>query len=215
MRRMNTRTLVTWLLTLAAPGALAADAAPPAAPPGTGSEEVAPPPGSPADQKLWSDATEAGRRIIVERYAANKMQWAARQGRHDERVAALAQQADGPGAKRAQELSPRLRTALVENYGILTRPWPVDPTRGCGYELLNLEGVMRSAEAPRKASQLRVVREETEECLEKATAAIRVMAASNEKLKAAMAEAEALLGPAPAATPAASASAAPTSTAAK
>jgi hypothetical protein len=204
---------------LAADGALASEAPPRPAPPPPAQAEPepadgdVPPPGSPSEQKLWKDANEASVRIITSRTQANKMQWRLRQGGWDERLTALSEKPETPDGKRARDVLPRLRTAAKENYFHLTRQWPVDPTRGCRYQVLNLEGVMYSAEHPRKAAQLRVVHEEVEECLEKAQAALKVMDASNAAFGAASAEAEALvpLSQAPATAPAAAAPQAATS----
>ncbi len=88
-----------------------------------------------------------------------------------------------------------------ENQSLLMARWPVDPTRGCQYPALNLQGVMEAAETPRKASQLAVVREEATDCVDRARVSIQAMAESNGRLERVLAEADAALPPLPVATP--------------
>lgn len=182
--------------------AAAADPAPPPPAPGDEAGEGGPlpvPPGSREDQELWKAADEVGRRIVLERYQANRMQWQARQKDYLKRLEAFGK-GDGPAARRAAEILPAYRKALVHNHTTLTRQWPVDPSRGCQYPMANLAGVLHS-EHPRKASQLAVVREDVSECVEKARPAMQVMADSNAELRRLTAEIDAFLPPQPIAVP--------------
>lgn len=159
------------------------------------------PPGSPEDVALWKRGGEVSERIYVEVKQANRVQWLARQNRYDERLDALSRKPDAPGAKKAAELLARLRPALAFNTHTYERQWPVDPTRGCRYQVLHLEGVLESAEHPRKKSQLLVVREELQDCVDKGEKALRVMADANQALRRIYAEADTILPPLPPALP--------------
>jgi hypothetical protein len=164
-------------------------------------DEQKPPPGSAEDVALWRAGIEVSRSINLERLRANKMQWEHRQRKYDERLAALAREEGRPEGKKAAELLPRYNQAVAFNYVTMTRQWPVDPTRGCRYPVLHFEGVLRSGEHRKKATQLVVTREELQDCLDKARPALKVMADSNEALAGLVAEAEAILPALPVARP--------------
>jgi len=153
-----------------------------------------PPPGSAEDQALWRAGVEASRQVTLVRLRAGSLQWQARRSDAEGRLAAL-ERSGGAGAERARELLARYREAASRHYLALTRRWPVDPTRGCGYQVMHLDGVVRSREHPRKAAQLRVVREELEECVERARSAAEAMAASNAELERLLEEANGVLLP--------------------
>lgn len=170
----------------------------PLPPPGEGlagdvNGEGKPPPGSPEDQALWAEGLDVSQRITGERHRASKLQWEARADRYDERLAELARKAGGSAAARAEELRRRYVAALAHNYETLTRRWPVDPTRGCGYSMLYLASAMRTG----KADELAVMRPPVRTCVGKARPAVEVMAASNAELQRLAAEAAALLAPPP------------------
>jgi hypothetical protein len=156
-----------------------------------------PPPGSPEDQALWRAGLDVSRRVTLERLHANKMQWQLRQGRHEIRLEALAKKAGAPEARRATEILELYRRIAPHNHQTLTRQWPIDPTRGCQYQVMHLEGVLESPEHKRKASQLLVVREELRDCVDRALPAIEAMAASNKDMERLIVEAEAFLPPLP------------------
>jgi len=148
------------------------------------------PPGSAADQKLWSATGDVSHRVQLQRIDANKLQWEFRAMRPDERVLAAAKAAPPAEAKRLEELHKRLVAAWVRNYQFLVDRWPVDPTRGCLYPQLFLGSSMRVSEGPEKGPQLAQARDEARRCLETATAAVEVMAASTRELRAVLAEAD-------------------------
>ncbi|MBI5069157.1 MAG: hypothetical protein HZB56_13050 [Deltaproteobacteria bacterium] len=159
------------------------------------SGEQKPPPGSAEDQALWSDAAELTRRVHVSRAEATRLQWDARTDRFDERLGERARQASGGEAEKLLGLQKLYREALATNYLTLTRRWPVDPTRGCGYAMLHLGSAMREG----KAELLGPSRADVRACVARARPAVEVMEASNADVARVSAEAARLLGPAPAA----------------
>jgi len=163
------------------------------------SDELPPPPGSPEDQALWRAGGKVSEQIILERTLANKLQWQIRQGRYQERLAALAKQAPPSDSERVEALNRRFGQALAFNYATLTRQWPVDPTRGCRYQVLHLEGVLADLANPRRATQLLIVREELKDCVDRALPALKVMADSNLELRRVAEEVASALPPLPAA----------------
>lgn len=154
-----------------------------------------PPPGSAEDQALWRAGAKVSDQVTLSRLEANKLQWRARQGRYETRLQDLQRKADDPKAQRAGELLARYREVVVDSYVLLTRQWPVDPTRGCRYQVMHLEGVMGAEDHRRKKSQLGIVREELEDCVERGRPAVEAMAAANGQLQRLLAEADGLLPP--------------------
>jgi len=193
-----TRALFVTLAALAATPSLGAE---PAAPAGEGEAPEQLPPGSPEDQALWKAGQAVAPGIGRERVKANKLQWEARQARTLERLEALARQEGDPAAGKATELLPRYRAALASNHTTLTRQWPVDPTRGCGYAVMGFESILYSSDHRRRASQLSQAREDLQDCVARALPAIQVMADSNRDLQKVTAEVGAVLPPAPVARP--------------
>jgi len=171
-------------------------------PPGEGlagdvTGEGKPPPGSPEDRALWADALDVSQRITLERTLATKLQWEARSDRFDERLGALAGRSSGSAAKDIEALRVQYRAALAHGYQILTRRWPVDPTRGCNYSMLHLASAMRTG----KADELAVMRPPVQACIAKARPAVQAMAAANADLQRLAAAAGALFPAPPAAPP--------------
>jgi hypothetical protein len=191
------------LLALGADGA-ASSAPPPAPAPPQARDYDNPPPGaSPADQALWRAAYDASNRILLGRAAATRLQARMIQGAYEERLDTLASQGTDP-ARRAEALRARLHAAWQDDAEALTRPWLVDPTRGCRYPLLTFEGVLYSDENPRRSAQLAATREEVRECVSRAQPMIDATARANERLEAALAEVDrelATIPVVPAATP--------------
>lgn len=165
------------------------------APPGEGEEPAQAPPGTAEDQSLWKAGQAVAPDIGRVRLRANKLQWEARQARTLERLEALAAQESEPAARKAAELLPRYRAALAHNHLTLTRHWPVDPTRGCGYSVMGFESILYSGDHRRRASQLSQAREDLQDCVGRALPAIQVMAASNQELEKLTAEVTSILAP--------------------
>jgi hypothetical protein len=156
-------------------------------------EWTEPPAGSPEDRELYRAGLEATKAVTLSRLEARKLQWRAREWSYESRLEGLGE-AGGPSSKLAVELLARYRDVVPRHYVTLIRQWPVDPTRGCSYQVMHLGGVMGS-DGPRKAKQLAVVREELEECVEKAQRASLVMTDLNARMQALLAEADGLLPP--------------------
>jgi hypothetical protein len=186
-----------------APGAPATDAAPASGAAAPANDEgsswdpardwTEPPAGAPEDRALYRAGLEATKAVTLSRLEARKLQWRAREWSYESRLEGLGE-AGGPSSKLAVELLARYRDVVPRHYVTLIRQWPVDPTRGCSYQVMHLGGVMGS-DGPRKAKQLAVVREELEECVEKAQRASLVMTDLNARMQGLLAEADGLLPP--------------------
>jgi hypothetical protein len=212
---MSSKLVACLTVLVAVASAAAADPAPPgaagpaaAAPPAEGQlsgasheEQMAVPPGSPQDQALWKAGNDLSERIVIERALSSRLQWAGRNLQHAERLEALAKGGEPPVARQAAALLERYRAVQALDWQTATRQWPVDPTRGCRYQVLDLQGVMYAAETPRRPAQLAMMRDRLKECIEKGRPALQVMADLNADLEAAQKAADALLGPLPAAAP--------------
>ncbi len=162
--------------------------------------EYPPPPGSAADVALWRSARAATEAIVVERARAGTLQARVRSNRYLERLEEAAARAGPGGGDAFTRLRQRLLGAWQWDYQVVARPWPVDPTRGCGYQALTFESALR---APAGADQgiLAAARGQLRECVDKAQGAVRPLAEANRALEAAWLEADRALGP-PAKSPA-------------
>lgn len=153
----------------------------------------APPPGMSAkDQALWRSAYDVNNRILVERAAATRLQATLAGGRYEDRLEALAR-GGADGAARSEALQKELASAWTENADLLTRQWPVDPTRACRYPLLNLEGAVLAREPAERA--LDAARGDVAACVEKAQLPLGALARSNERLRALVARLDRELPP--------------------
>jgi len=168
-----------------------------AAPAADAGDEVAdypPPPGPPADVALWRSARAATEAIVVERTRAGNLQARVRTSRYLERLEEAAATA-GPKDKEALlALRARLLEAWQRDYAVLTRPWPVDPTRGCGYPSLTFESALQAGAAADPGS-LAQARGALRECTEKAQGAVRPLVEATRVLEAAALEADRALRP--------------------
>jgi hypothetical protein len=154
------------------------------------------PPGAPEDRELWTRAHDRSTELLTRRAEAARLQRAAKDGGFDARLRAVAD-GGGPAADRAAALRARLLSTWTGSAELLLRPWPVDPTRGCRYAALNLEGVMHQREGRVKQAQLRGAREDVRACLDKAAVPIAALVRSNARLAAVLADAARLLAAAP------------------
>jgi hypothetical protein len=150
------------------------------------------PPGSPSDQALWKTAVAANNEVVIVRAQASRIQWGAKRSGLDERLAALARQGPPEVARRAEELRQRLLDAWRQNVDYLTWRWPVDPTRACGYPLLNFATAMPDQGKDAEVL-LAAARADLQTCLDRALPAIRAMKESNERFARVVAEADAAL----------------------
>jgi len=195
---------LTLALALNAATALADDKEAREAPPPAAEDSVPPPtvpvPAPPEgatkeDRELWAAGAAVASRIGLVRLAANKMQWEARSARTLARLEEASKR-DGEPAAKAASLLGRYRKAIAHNHETMTRRWPVDPTRGCGYAAQVFHSAAEAQGQARSERALQRSREDLQECIARAEPAIRLMAASNEELKKVVAEVDALLGPA-------------------
>jgi len=173
-------------------------------------DAVETPPGTPEDVALWKAGGDISERIATSRHRGSALQWRNRREGIEQGIEALAKDASAPGSRRAAELLAVLAPALAHNYATLSRQWPVDPTRGCRYQVMHFESVIRVEASRRKAGQYLVTKDELEECVKKGSAAVAVLDASNADFARILDESQAFLlsqGKLPA-TPAAAAPAA-------
>jgi len=198
----RTLILVT-LLAWSAPS-WAAEPAKAAAAPGAAAEEVDfeperdPPQGAPADLALWREARQTTFDILSSRREASRLQRHVRSQRLTERLDEVARTRPHEEAERLVALRARLKAGWSESYGIMARPWPVDPTRGCGYPWLAFDSALRAAAAGSTRADVVTARKDLGSCVGRARPAIKEMQRSNVSLAGTVAEAEqALAGIAP------------------
>jgi hypothetical protein len=184
---------------------LLADSSParaPESPPpdGTSRGFETPPPGTPADQALWRSSHDMNNDLVIVQHTTSRLQLQAR--------GALERLLDPAGrGKLSKEGADKLAASLTERLTasgrLMVSTWPVSKQRVCGYELMNLEGVMHGTDSPAKERQLEDARRDLNGCMEKATSVFAAVRRANDELVAATAEAERALGPPAAKSPAA------------
>ncbi len=158
-------------------------------------EPLQTPPGSKEDQALWWRAMDASNAISTARAAAAKLQWRARSGAYDKRLAEKAQGLPAPEADRLNGLARAVQGAWKANYDLLSSQWPVDPTRGCQYPAQQLESAMHVSPGPEKSVLLEAARKDTQRCVDVAESVLRRVGRSNDELAKALADADAVLQP--------------------
>jgi hypothetical protein len=165
------------------------------------------PPGAPADQALWRKALDEGNSLSVVRAEAAKLQWKVHNGKYEARLTERAKGKSEAEAARLSGIARKVQAAWDTNHALTTSPWPVDPTRGCQYQALQLESAMNISDGPEKSAMMAPAKEDVNRCIEAAEAILGRMRRSNQDLDKALVEAEAALAPVAApATPAAPAS---------
>jgi len=160
--------------------------------PGSGRRRARSSPGTAADQALWAAGRKASEDVVISRTRAGRLQTTVRSHRLVERLT-TAEKAAGADRDRFEDLREELVERWEENYEVFSRRWPVDPTRGCGYPLLNLESAMHVPEGTEKASELSVARAEVRACLDRSALAVRAMEQANRELEGSIAKAQAAL----------------------
>jgi hypothetical protein len=149
-----------------------------------------PPPGtSPADQALWRRARFVNNQILIERGIATRLQARARGNAYVEQLTSLGNEGALP-AKTAEDLSWRIYARWGEIAKLLSRQWPVDPTRSCRAPLLVFEGVLLREESPGKKAQLDDVRRILQGCVDRGSVPLEALAKLNVQFEAVLAEAE-------------------------
>jgi hypothetical protein len=184
------------VLSLALPGegpAPAATAAPPLA--DAPRDWDKPPPGAKADQALWQSAHDVNNELVIEQHVAARLTQGAKGSGYLERLPELGKSGALPQA-RADELAARLLKKWTANLDLVQRQWPVSKVRVCGYELLNLEGLMGAR--PGGEAQLADSRRDLVDCVGRANLVLGPLKKSNEELGAALAEIERELSSLPA-----------------
>jgi hypothetical protein len=190
------------LLSVLVPAAAGTTGAPPR-------DYDAPPPGSPQDQELWARARRVNNQILIERGVATRLQARAKGYGYTDRLRALSR-GESATAERAEELGERITRKWNEVVELLTKQWPVDPTRACRAPLLVFEGVLQLGESPGKAGQLEDARRVLQGCVAKGTIPLEILARLNRELEELLGQADRLLADARAATASAAPAAAAT-----
>jgi hypothetical protein len=151
-------------------------------------DEPPAPTGSPADVALWNRGLRASEAVVIERSQAGRLQQRVKSNRLQDRLDGAAARAAPEAAKPLRALRDRLLKSWIANYEIMTRQWPVDPTRVCWYQVMVFEGALAS---PSRAAQgdLGQARQELATCADRAELAVRALAESNRELAAAADEA--------------------------
>jgi hypothetical protein len=183
--------------------ALAEEPTPPSAPPPAGADDGDDPstlsripPGTPEDQALWRTTVEVDRLVPLAKRKMAELQWTLRNERLDERLGTLAE-GTSPDAARAREVRGRVAKIAVESYAILTRPWPIDTTRVCSYQLLSFGTAMSATNGPEKSYYLEAARADLQQCVAKARTTLEFVDRLNRELGESVAEALELTGPLP------------------
>lgn len=169
-----------------------------------------PPPGSPAEQALWRSGLESTRRLHAVRVASTRLQQRLRYTGTEKQLDALARGAT-PAAAEATALQARLRSAWQHNIQTLTKPWPVDPTRGCMATFVDYELQLYNHNPQGREARLGMLGKELGNCLQRLESIRSEMDGANRAFEQAIADAEKLVssaGPkrsaeAPASAPAA------------
>ena len=164
-----------------------------------------PPPGTAADQALWRAGREVDNAIPMSRGEAAKLQWRVKQGQFNERLELLEKQGPPEKAMRARKAGEQVIAARDRNYEIMSRRWPVDPTRVCSYPLLDFSSaLLAGGNTPADLSLQDETRKRLKECVDKARVILGSIEGSNKELAGALAALESELPPGlPAAGPAA------------
>lgn len=155
-----------------------------------------PPPGSPADQALWTAARQVDSAIPLSRGEAARLQWRVQQGQFNERLAQLEKQGPLEKAARARRAGEEVIAARDRNREIMIRRWPVDPTRVCSYPLLDFSSALLAGSSrPADKALQDETRKRLQECVNKAEVILRSIEGSNKELAAALTALEAELPP--------------------
>lgn len=150
--------------------------------------EYRPPAGPPADVALWQRGQATGEAVVGARAEAGRLQQRARSGQLVERLRAAEASAAPGQASALRALASRLQDRWTANYELMSRRWPVDPTRVCWYQMLAFGSALEASGAGR--GDLGAPRQELVTCVERADLARRELAEANHELAEAIEEAE-------------------------
>jgi hypothetical protein len=177
------------------------------APPSSGPRD--PPPGTPADRKLWTAARDVSNALVAEQNVASDLTFQAKRGQYLERLRDPARRGAVP-AEEAEALARRLEAKWLSSVILMQSQWPVSKTRGCQYEMINLGAVMYAGAPEKHEARLREVRAATQDCVARAEKVRAEARGTSQELRETIAEAHRAVGPPAAPAPAAgAASAAP------
>jgi len=154
-----------------------------------------PPPGTAADQALWKAGREVDNAIPMQRGESAKLQWRVKQGQFNERLEVVEKQGPADKARRARQAGEKVIAARDRNYEIITRRWPIDPTRVCSYPLLDFASALRAGSKPADKALQEESRKRLKDCVDKAQVILRSIEGSNKELRTALAALEAELPP--------------------
>ncbi len=156
------------------------------------------PPGTKADQALWQKAIDRSNAISIARADAARLQWKAKIGTYDTRLAELAKGKPEAEAARLKALASKVQAAWAENSEIVSSQWPVDPTRGCQYPAQQLEGLMHMPEGAEKSAAMTTARADVTRCTDATDLILGRLGRSTQEFGKALADADAALAATPA-----------------
>jgi len=154
-----------------------------------------PPPGTAADQALWKAGREVDNAIPMQRGESARLQWRVKQGQFNERLELVEKQGPADRARRARQAGEKVIAARDRNYEIITRRWPIDPTRVCSYPLLDFASSLRVGSSPADRALQEESRKRLKDCVDKAQTILRSIEGSNNELRAALIALDAELPP--------------------
>ncbi len=178
--------------------ATAVGAAPPATAP---APAPAAPQASPADRALAKEGADLSDAILIQRGRITRLQAEAQGGGYQDRLDALAKEpAKAAAATAAKD---RIVDAWNQSSEEVLKRRPVDPTRGCRYDLLNFESALDDDNPARQEATLPEARTRLGVCVAKARPIVADLTGAADALEAALRDADRVLSPpaAPTKTP--------------
>jgi hypothetical protein len=166
-------------------------------------EQFPPPPdpnpvpnGAKEDKALWSSCDEVANQLASARFEGAHLHWRIKAEDMYARLQAAAKRDPG-AAKRVEEVRAQLLEAQTSSYGDLAGRWPVDKTRTCRYQQLDLGSAMEVSVTRDNRANLGLARAAASQCLELARSTLRRVRGSSAALARAIAAVEQVLPPPP------------------
>lgn len=166
-------------------------------------EQFPPPPdpnpvpnGSKEDKALWTSLDEVANQLASARHEGAYLHWRIKAEDLYARLQA-AGKGDPGAAKKVGEARAQLLEAQTSSYGDLAGRWPVDKTRTCRYQQLDLGSAMEVSVTHDNRAQLGRARASASQCLELARSTLRRVQGSSAVLAQALAAVEKVLPPLP------------------
>jgi hypothetical protein len=154
------------------------------------------PNGAKEDKALWISCDEVANQLASARYEGAHLHWRIKAEDLYARLQAAAK-ADPGVAKRVEEVRQQLLEAHTSSYGDLAGRWPIDKTRTCRYQQLDLGSAMEVSVTRDNRPQLAEAREAASRCLELARSTAKRVQGSSAALARALAAVEKVLPPPP------------------